>query len=191
MQFYCDNHGSPTYSGYVKSNVCWTSSLSLENFAPEAADCLFWFEFFSVRFFGFISADVPQVGIDCFQSWIFSDQAVLVDHFAPDRRPTLQKAGHETWTCAWSPDGLYFAWSCGARIVKLMPWNRHKHCTWVSSLWMGHYGVWCSAWLFCRHLPLIEICPLIVFIWIIACTQLQVLMRSVHFQQVFNQSRSR
>ncbi|ELT87622.1 hypothetical protein CAPTEDRAFT_179895 [Capitella teleta] len=56
------------------------------------------------------------------------DQAELVDHLTPARNAqSLQKAGHETWTCAWSPDGQYFAWSCGSRLVKLLPWNRTKH----------------------------------------------------------------
>lgn len=55
------------------------------------------------------------------------EKAVLLDHFRPERRDALQKAGLETWSCTWSPDASYIAWSCGNRIVKLIPWNRYKH----------------------------------------------------------------
>ncbi|XP_064613412.1 WD repeat and SOCS box-containing protein 1-like isoform X2 [Liolophura sinensis] len=40
----------------------------------------------------------------------------------------LVKTGSETWSCAWSPDGLYFAWSSGNRKVHLVPWNQSKQC---------------------------------------------------------------
>ncbi|XP_013787389.1 WD repeat and SOCS box-containing protein 1-like isoform X2 [Limulus polyphemus] len=32
----------------------------------------------------------------------------------------------ETWQCAFAPDESYFAWSCGNRLVTLVPWNRCK-----------------------------------------------------------------
>jgi WD repeat/SOCS box-containing protein 1 len=35
-----------------------------------------------------------------------------------------QKTGRETWTVAFAPDGSYFAWSQGHRIVKLIPWTK-------------------------------------------------------------------
>ncbi|XP_076340067.1 WD repeat and SOCS box-containing protein 1-like isoform X2 [Tachypleus tridentatus] len=34
--------------------------------------------------------------------------------------------GRETWQCAFAPDESYFAWSCGNRLVTLVPWNRCK-----------------------------------------------------------------
>jgi hypothetical protein len=59
---------------------------------------------------------------------VIADQAVLVDHLIPTRDArSFLKSGHEAWTCAWSPDGQYFAWSSGNRVVKLLPWNRNKH----------------------------------------------------------------
>ncbi|XP_077995501.1 WD repeat and SOCS box-containing protein 1-like isoform X2 [Glandiceps talaboti] len=33
------------------------------------------------------------------------------------------RAGSETWTCAFAPNRSYFAWSCGSRIVRLVPWD--------------------------------------------------------------------
>jgi WD repeat/SOCS box-containing protein 1 len=57
-------------------------------------------------------------------------QAHLIDQLTSVHNNVhSQKAGCETWACAWSPDGSYFAWSCGNRIVRLVPWNRHKHTT--------------------------------------------------------------
>ncbi|XP_028662929.1 WD repeat and SOCS box-containing protein 1 [Erpetoichthys calabaricus] len=38
--------------------------------------------------------------------------------------PFDQKSGRETWTVAFAPDGSYFAWSQGHRIVKLVPWSQ-------------------------------------------------------------------
>uniref|UniRef100_A0A8C9W717 WD repeat and SOCS box-containing protein 1 n=1 Tax=Scleropages formosus TaxID=113540 RepID=A0A8C9W717_SCLFO len=38
--------------------------------------------------------------------------------------PFDQKSGRETWTVAFAPDGSYFAWSQGHRIVKLVPWKK-------------------------------------------------------------------
>ncbi|XP_076833482.1 WD repeat and SOCS box-containing protein 1 isoform X2 [Brachyhypopomus gauderio] len=38
--------------------------------------------------------------------------------------PFDQKSGRETWTVAFAPDGSYFAWSQGHRIVRLVPWAK-------------------------------------------------------------------
>uniref|UniRef100_A0A4W5K8B1 WD repeat and SOCS box-containing protein 1 n=1 Tax=Hucho hucho TaxID=62062 RepID=A0A4W5K8B1_9TELE len=38
--------------------------------------------------------------------------------------PFDQKSGRETWTVAFAPDGSYFAWSRGHRIVTLVPWSK-------------------------------------------------------------------
>ncbi|KAL0973331.1 hypothetical protein UPYG_G00202040 [Umbra pygmaea] len=38
--------------------------------------------------------------------------------------PFNHKSGRETWTVAFAPDGSYFAWSQGHRIVKLVPWSK-------------------------------------------------------------------
>jgi WD repeat/SOCS box-containing protein 1 len=54
------------------------------------------------------------------------DIASLIEQLNPTVR-THHRAGCESWSCAWSGDGAYFAWSCGNGIVKLMPWNRRQH----------------------------------------------------------------
>ncbi|ETE69779.1 WD repeat and SOCS box-containing protein 1 [Ophiophagus hannah] len=38
--------------------------------------------------------------------------------------PFDKKCGRENWTVAFAPDGSYFAWSQGHRIVKLVPWSQ-------------------------------------------------------------------
>lgn len=38
--------------------------------------------------------------------------------------PFDKKCGGENWTVAFAPDGSYFAWSQGYRIVKLVPWSQ-------------------------------------------------------------------
>nr|XP_042713766.1 WD repeat and SOCS box-containing protein 1 isoform X2 [Chrysemys picta bellii] len=38
--------------------------------------------------------------------------------------PFDKKCGRENWTVAFAPDGSYFAWSQGHRIVKLVPWTQ-------------------------------------------------------------------
>ncbi|XP_071378305.1 WD repeat and SOCS box-containing protein 1 isoform X2 [Centroberyx affinis] len=38
--------------------------------------------------------------------------------------PFDQKSGREAWTVAFAPDGSYFAWSQGHRIVRLIPWSK-------------------------------------------------------------------
>ncbi|XP_036392221.1 WD repeat and SOCS box-containing protein 1 [Megalops cyprinoides] len=38
--------------------------------------------------------------------------------------PFDQKSGRDTWTVAFAPDGSYFAWSQGHRIVRLVPWTK-------------------------------------------------------------------
>jgi len=58
-----------------------------------------------------------------------ADQAALIDRLSVTvgNQIAPPRAGCETWCTAWSPDGGYFAWSCGNRIVKLIPWNRYEH----------------------------------------------------------------
>ncbi|MEE6521935.1 hypothetical protein FKM82_020297, partial [Ascaphus truei] len=57
----------------------------------------------------------------------------IQNQFAPARpigelrtptSPFDQKYGRENWTVAFAPDGSYFAWSQGHRIVKLVPWSQ-------------------------------------------------------------------
>ncbi|XP_003727659.1 WD repeat and SOCS box-containing protein 1 [Strongylocentrotus purpuratus] len=36
------------------------------------------------------------------------------------------RSAPETWSVAFAPDQSYFAWSCGNRIVKLIPWDKEK-----------------------------------------------------------------
>ncbi|XP_077167986.1 WD repeat and SOCS box-containing protein 1 [Paroedura picta] len=38
--------------------------------------------------------------------------------------PFDKKCGRENWRVAFAPDGSYFAWSQGHRLVKLLPWTR-------------------------------------------------------------------
>ncbi|XP_041097315.1 WD repeat and SOCS box-containing protein 1 [Polyodon spathula] len=38
--------------------------------------------------------------------------------------PFDQKSGRETWTVSFAPDGSYFAWSQGHRIVRIVPWSQ-------------------------------------------------------------------
>ncbi|XP_056139080.1 WD repeat and SOCS box-containing protein 1 [Lampris incognitus] len=49
--------------------------------------------------------------------------------------PFDQKSGRESWTVAFAPDGSYFAWSQGHRIVRLVPWSK---C--LKNFSMGHSG---------------------------------------------------
>ncbi|XP_070573263.1 WD repeat and SOCS box-containing protein 1-like isoform X2 [Ptychodera flava] len=37
------------------------------------------------------------------------------------------RAGSETWTCAFAPNRSYFAWSCGNRLVRLVPWDAYRN----------------------------------------------------------------
>lgn len=54
---------------------------------------------------------------------------LIADLWAPSV-PFEQKSGCETWTVAFAPDGSYFAWSQGHRVVKLVPWSQcqNKFC---------------------------------------------------------------
>lgn len=54
-------------------------------------------------------------------------QASLITKLKPGTA-WADKSGSETWTCAFAPDESYFAWSCGNRIVCLVPWNSNKNC---------------------------------------------------------------
>ncbi|XP_038670432.1 WD repeat and SOCS box-containing protein 1 [Scyliorhinus canicula] len=51
---------------------------------------------------------------------------LIADLWAPVT-PFEQKSGRETWTVAFAPDGSYFAWSPGHRVVKLVPWSLHEN----------------------------------------------------------------
>ncbi|XP_067866681.1 WD repeat and SOCS box-containing protein 1 [Heterodontus francisci] len=51
---------------------------------------------------------------------------LIADLWAPVA-PFEQKSGRETWTVAFAPDGSYFAWSQGHRVVKLLPWSLHEN----------------------------------------------------------------
>ncbi|XP_064619011.1 WD repeat and SOCS box-containing protein 1-like isoform X2 [Lineus longissimus] len=55
------------------------------------------------------------------------DQALQIAELRPRNYPAAQKAGCETWSTAWSPHGNLFAWSCGTRIVKIVPWYKIKY----------------------------------------------------------------
>lgn len=51
----------------------------------------------------------------------------VVDELKPVNGPNaLHKPGLETWTCAWSKDNRYFAWSCGDKFVRLVPWEKDQ-----------------------------------------------------------------
>ncbi|XP_078083122.1 WD repeat and SOCS box-containing protein 2 isoform X2 [Mustelus asterias] len=50
-------------------------------------------------------------------------ESLLLAKLIPSRSHELAcKSGCETWSVAFSPDSLYFAWSQGHNIVKLVPW---------------------------------------------------------------------
>ncbi|XP_066293962.1 WD repeat and SOCS box-containing protein 1-like isoform X1 [Branchiostoma lanceolatum] len=51
--------------------------------------------------------------------------AEILYQLKPGGNPNDQKAGAETWCSAFAPDNSYFAWSCGHRLVRLVPW-KHK-----------------------------------------------------------------
>ncbi|XP_038647004.1 WD repeat and SOCS box-containing protein 2 isoform X3 [Scyliorhinus canicula] len=55
-------------------------------------------------------------------------ESLLLAKLIPSRSRELDcKSGCETWGVAFSPDGLYFAWSQGHHIVKLVPWPLESH----------------------------------------------------------------
>ncbi|KAK3796388.1 hypothetical protein RRG08_026644 [Elysia crispata] len=49
--------------------------------------------------------------------------ANVIENFVSVTRPYNGKSGGEARVCAWAPDGSYFAWSCGHRILHLIPWD--------------------------------------------------------------------
>ncbi|KAI2656346.1 WD repeat and SOCS box-containing protein 1 [Labeo rohita] len=51
-------------------------------------------------------------------------KAKFIGELIPPVAPFDQKSGRETWTVAFAPDGSYFAWSQGHRIVRLVPWKK-------------------------------------------------------------------
>ncbi|XP_023228174.1 WD repeat and SOCS box-containing protein 1-like isoform X1 [Centruroides sculpturatus] len=55
--------------------------------------------------------------------------AILLTQLIPPQR-TFTLSGRETWNCAFSPDDTYFAWSCGNRIVVIVPWKYSSSLSW-------------------------------------------------------------
>ncbi|KAJ0063852.1 hypothetical protein NL108_012546 [Boleophthalmus pectinirostris] len=53
-----------------------------------------------------------------------SGKAKFVGELLVPVAPFDQKSGREAWTVAFAPNGSYFAWSQGHRIVKLVPWTK-------------------------------------------------------------------
>ncbi|KAF5904376.1 WD repeat and SOCS box-containing protein 1, partial [Clarias magur] len=51
-------------------------------------------------------------------------KAKFIGELLAPAAPFDQKSGRETWTVAFAPDGSYFAWSQGHRIVRLVPWSK-------------------------------------------------------------------
>ncbi|KAM9801483.1 WD repeat and SOCS box-containing protein 1 [Neosynchiropus ocellatus] len=51
-------------------------------------------------------------------------KAKLIGELRVPASPFDQKSGREAWTVAFAPNGSYFAWSQGHRIVKLIPWKK-------------------------------------------------------------------
>ncbi|XP_072312489.1 WD repeat and SOCS box-containing protein 1 [Eucyclogobius newberryi] len=51
-------------------------------------------------------------------------QAKVIGELLVPVAPFDQKSGREAWTVAFAPNGSYFAWSQGHRIVKLVPWAK-------------------------------------------------------------------
>uniref|UniRef100_H9GEN2 WD repeat and SOCS box-containing protein 1 n=1 Tax=Anolis carolinensis TaxID=28377 RepID=H9GEN2_ANOCA len=51
----------------------------------------------------------------------------IVGELLAPASPFDKKCGRENWTVAFAPDGSYFAWSQGHRIVKLVPWSQCIH----------------------------------------------------------------
>ncbi len=52
---------------------------------------------------------------------VVTGKAKFIGELIPPVAPFVQKSGRETWTVAFAPDGSYFAWSQGHRIVRLVP----------------------------------------------------------------------
>lgn len=55
---------------------------------------------------------------------VVTGKAKFIGELIPPVAPFDQKSGRETWTVAFAPDGSYFAWSQGHRIVRLVPWKQ-------------------------------------------------------------------
>ncbi|GFR99426.1 WD repeat and SOCS box-containing protein 1 [Elysia marginata] len=53
-------------------------------------------------------------------------QANVLENFYSVTSPDHGKSGGETRACAWAPDNSYFAWSCGHRVLHLIPWNGQR-----------------------------------------------------------------
>lgn len=65
-------------------------------------------------------SDKPSCNCCC----CFSGQAKFIGELLVPVAPFDQKSGREAWTVAFAPNGSYFAWSQGHRIVRLIPWAK-------------------------------------------------------------------
>ncbi|KAK7000056.1 WD repeat and SOCS box-containing protein 1 [Biomphalaria glabrata] len=54
------------------------------------------------------------------------EHADVVEHLISVTRDSTTKAGGEAWSCAWSSDNSYFAWSSGHRNLHLIPWDSNR-----------------------------------------------------------------
>lgn len=54
----------------------------------------------------------------------FLEKAKFIGELLVPVAPFEQKSGREAWTIAFAPNGSYFAWSQGHRIVRLIPWAK-------------------------------------------------------------------
>lgn len=54
----------------------------------------------------------------------FLEKAKFIGELPVPVAPFEQKSGREAWTVAFAPNGSYFAWSQGHRIVRLIPWAK-------------------------------------------------------------------
>ncbi|MGH0173414.1 UNVERIFIED_CONTAM: hypothetical protein FKN15_065399, partial [Acipenser sinensis] len=55
---------------------------------------------------------------------VYTAKSWFVGELLTASAPFDQKSGRETWTVSFAPDGSYFAWSQGHRIVRLIPWSQ-------------------------------------------------------------------
>lgn len=55
---------------------------------------------------------------------VYTGKAKFIGELLVPVAPFDQKSGREAWTVAFAPNGSYFAWSQGHRIVRLIPWTK-------------------------------------------------------------------
>lgn len=56
--------------------------------------------------------------------FFFPGKAKFIGELLVPVAPFDQKSGREAWSVAFAPNGTYFAWSQGHRIVRLVPWEK-------------------------------------------------------------------